>query len=191
MAYYGLSKPRIAKLDVEKGTYSDGFAVGYAVGTNVNPQYNEASMYGDNQLQEYEKAFKYADVTMETTHLPIQSAKVMFGHTVTEDKKIEYKAEDTANYCGYGFYACEKVDGVKKYIACILPKVLYAEADEGYTTKGENLEFKSSSVSGRAMADKNGKWKEKEWFDTEEEALNYIDIYLGIKNAAPTTLSSK
>ena len=56
MAYYGLSKPRIAKLDVEKGTYSDGFAVGYAVGTNVNPQYNEASMYGDNQLQEYEKA---------------------------------------------------------------------------------------------------------------------------------------
>lgn len=184
MAYYGLSKPRVAKLDVTTGTYSDGFAVGYAVGTQVNPQYNESQMYGDNQLQEYEKAFKYADVTMETTHLPIKAASVLFGHTVTEDNKVEYKAEDSANYVGYGFYACERVDGVKKYVACILPKVLYAEADEGFTTQGENLEFKSSSVSGRAMADANGKWKEKAWFDTAEQALAYIENYLNIKKVA-------
>lgn len=191
MAYYGLSKPRMAKLDVEKGTYSDGFAVGYAIGTNVNPQINESSMYGDNQLQEYEKAFKYADVSLETTHLPIEAASVVFGHTVTENKKIVYNTSDSANYVGYGFYANEKVKGIKKYVACILPKVLFAETDESYTTQGENLEFKSTSISGRAMPVENGDWKVKETFDTEEEALNFIETFLGITKTVTTTLSSK
>ena len=47
MAFYGLSKPFIAKLDVQAGTYSDGFQFGHAVGTSVSPQYNEANLYGD------------------------------------------------------------------------------------------------------------------------------------------------
>ncbi|MBQ2257333.1 MAG: hypothetical protein II247_01490, partial [Lachnospiraceae bacterium] len=66
----------------------------------------------------------------------------------------------------------------------VLPKVLFAEAEESYTTKGENLEFKTPSVSGKAMAIANGDWKIKETFATEEEAVSFIKQYLNISDDA-------
>lgn len=192
MAFYGLSKPFIAKLDVQAGTYSDGFQFGHAVGTSVSPQYNEANLYGDNQLQETAKEFKYADVSAETTHMPIQAADVLFGHKVDKEKnKVIYNMGDTANYVGYGFYVNEKVDGVTKCVAAVLPKVLFAEAEESYTTKGENLEFKTPSVSGKAMAIANGDWKIKETFATEEEAVSFIKEYLGITDDAGVSVAKE
>lgn len=189
MACYGLSNPWIAKLDTEKETYSNGFKCGAAVETNVNPQYNEANLYGDNQLQETAKEFKYADVTLGVTHLPIQTADVMFGHTV-KDNNITYKTSDVANYVGYGFYASERVAGKTKYIAAVLPKVLFAEAEDSYTTKGDNIEFKTPSLTGRAMAVSNGTWREKETFETEEEAVTWIKTKLNITEVATTSTTS-
>lgn len=184
MAYYGLSKPFIAKLDVATGTYSDGFQIGHAVGTSISPQYNEANLYGDNQMQETAKEFKYADVSIETTHMPIQAADVMFGHKVDKEKnKVVYNAGDSANYVGYGFCINEKVDGVVKCVVAILPKTLFAEAEESYTTKGENLEFKTPSVSGKGMALEDGVWKVKQTFDHETDAVAFIKEYLNITDA--------
>ncbi|MCI7791896.1 MAG: major tail protein [Lachnospiraceae bacterium] len=185
MAYFGLSNPWIAKLDVKNKTYSGGFKNGTAVGTDVTPQYNEANLYGDNVLQESTKEFKYADVTLNTTHMPIEAANVMFGHKVDSDtKEITYNASDAANYVGYGFYASEKIDGKTTYIAAILPKVIFAEAAENYTTKGDSLEFKTPSVSGKAMPLEDGTWKVKKTFETEQEAVAFIKEYLNITDAA-------
>lgn len=181
MAYFGLSNPWIAKLNVGKKEYSGGFKNGTAVGTDITPQYNEANLYGDNILQESTKEFKYADVTLNTTHMPIEAADIMFGHTIdTSTKEITYKASDTANYVGYGFYASEKIAGKTTYIAAVLPKVIFAEAAENYTTKGDSLEFKTPSVTGKAMPLDDGEWKVKKTFDTEAEAVAFIKEYLNI-----------
>lgn len=185
MAFYGLSKPMIAKLDVTTGKYSDGFQCGHAVGTSISPQYSEANLFGDNQMQESAKEFKYADVTAETTHMPIQAAQTIFGHRIDkETNKIIYNTSDTANYVGYGFFVNEKVDGVIKCVAAILPKVIFAEAEESYTTKGDNLEFKTPSISGKCMALENGIWKVKQTFDNEADAMAFIKEYLNIKDTA-------
>lgn len=181
MANYGLSYPTIATLDVEAGTYKNGFHCGKAVNTDITPNYNEASLFGDNELAEYAKEFKDADVNMGVTTLPIKAANTMFGHTVDEDKKeIIYHAEDTANYVGYGFFANEMVNNVKSYVAVVLPKVKFAEAAENYTTKGDSLEFKTPAISGKAYADNNGNWKYRKVLDTAKEAQAWIDEKLGI-----------
>ena len=185
MAYYGLSNPWIAKLDAETGEYSLGFKCGSAVGTDITPQYNEAKLYGDNVLKESTKEFKYADVTLNVTELPIEAADVMFGHKVdTEKKSITYNASDVANYVGYGFYASEVVNGKTTYIAAVLPKVKYAESADSYTTKGDSIEFKTPSLSGNAMANASGEWKIKQTFESEAEAIAFIKEKLGITVAA-------
>lgn len=187
MAYYGLSNPWIAKLDVASGTYSNGFKCGKAVGTNVTPQYNNAKLYGDNRLVEEVNEFKNADVTLDVTELPLVAAEVMFGHAVDkEQKKITYKTSDTANYVGYGFYASELIDGKTTYIAAILVKVKFAESAEGYNTKGENIEFKSPALTGTGMANEKNEWKIKQTFDTEEEAVAFIKEYLNITDTTTT-----
>lgn len=185
MAYYGLSNPFIAKFDAETGTYSDGFKCGAAVSTDVKPQYNEAKLYGDDVLQESAKEFKYADVTLGVTHMPIAAADTMFGHKVdTEKNKVTYNANDVANYVGYGFFAKEMIAGKTTYIAAILPKVKFAEGDDSYTTKGDSIEFKTPTLSGTAMANKDGDWKIKETFEKESEAIAFIKEFLNIVESA-------
>lgn len=185
MAYYGLSNPWIAKLDPETSKYLEGFKCGTAVGTEVNPQYNESKLYGDNVLQESLKEFKYADVTLTTTSMPIEAANVVFGHTIDKTKKsIVYNASDEANYVGYGFFASEMINGKATYIAVVLPKVKFSEGTESYTTKGDSIEFKTPSLSGNAMADATGNWKKKQTFDTEAEAIAYIKKELNITDEA-------
>lgn len=188
MAYYGLSNPWIAKYDVKTQSYSGGFKCGSAVGTDVTPQYNEAKLYGDNVLKESIKEFKYADVTLNVTELPIVAADAMFGHKVdTETNKITYNASDVANYVGYGFYASETIDGETTYIAAILPKVKFSESADSYATKGDSIEFKTPSLSGNALANESGDWKVKQTFKKEDEAIAFIKEYLGVTDTSTDT----
>ena len=181
MANYGLAYPTIAKLDVQTGTYSKGFHCGKAVSTDITPNYNEGQIYGDNELAEYAKEFKDADVNLNVTVLPIDAADTVFGHTVSaEDNTITYNAEDSANYVGYGFYANEMVNNKKSFVAVVLPKVKFTEAAESYTTKGDSLEFKSPNISGKAYPDNSLNWKYRQVFATAAEAQAWIDEKLGI-----------
>lgn len=177
MAYYGLSKPIIAKrtADVSGDTYTQGFQCGKAVGTSVTPNYSEAKLYGDNVLAEYAKEFTEADVTLEVTTLPAEAVTVIFGHTKdTESGEITYGANDNAATVGYGFYVTEAVNGVNSFVACWLPNVKFTEAAESYTTKGDSIEFKTPSLEGKASADSDGNWKYKKTFTDEAAALAWL-----------------
>lgn len=182
MAHYGLSHPFISKLDVKTGTYSDGFKCGTAVGTDVDPQYSESKVFGDNKLVIDHSEFKFANVKLQVTQLPLKAANVMFGHTVDETaNKVVYKDTDVANYVGYGFYASEVNDnGEKKYIAAVLPKVKFKDTADSYETKGENINFKTPSLAGVATSNSDSEWREKQWFDSEDEAIAFIKDYLNI-----------
>ena len=47
-------------------------------------------MYADDIKAEYDKEFKYADITLNTSTLPIKAHEIMFGHTTAEDS-VTYK----------------------------------------------------------------------------------------------------
>lgn len=70
MAYVGLRKPIIAKI-LESGEYDEPFACGKAIGLDVNPNYAEGSLNADDKQAEYDKEFTYAEVTLNTSTLPI------------------------------------------------------------------------------------------------------------------------
>lgn len=175
MAYLGLRKIKIAKLN--GSTYDEPVSLGKAIGLNVNPSYAEGSVYGDDELAEYDKEFRYADVTLDTSTIPIEADEQMFGHTVNKEKnEIVYGSEDEAAYVGVAWLTAEKVDGVKKYCANFLPKVKFSEPSDEFATKGENIEYKTPSISGRAMANEK-KWKRVKKFDTEAEAQAAADAF--------------
>lgn len=178
MAYIGLAYPIIAKLDESSGSqvYSDGFACGKAIATDITPQYAEGSLAGDNAEAEYDKEFKYADVTLNTTALPVEAHEIMFGHKVTKDQQISIKdnVKDTPGFVGMGVYVSEKVNGVKQYVAMWMYKVKFAESGESYKTKGDNIEYQTPNISGRAMGLENGDWRDREIFKTEKEAVDWL-----------------
>lgn len=186
MAYVGLRKPYVAKYDRATKTYSNGFKYSHAVSFNINPNYAEASLYGDDMQVEYEKAFTNAGITLGTTSTPIDAAEVMFGHTIDRDlNKVIFKATDEANYVGVGIIAPEKVDGANKYVALLILSAKFADSAESFTTKGDQLQFNTPSIEGSAVAaDDDGNWKITEVFDTEAAAEAFIKNYLNIEDPA-------
>lgn len=185
MAYIGLAKPTIAKRN-DDGTYTGGFRCGKAIETSVTPQYAEGTLFGDNTTAEYDKEFKYADLVLNTTTLPIEAHNTMFGHTIdeSENKSITFKAEDEAGYVGYGFYTVEKTNGKKTYEACWLPKCKFSEGAVSYKTKGDNIEYQTPSLTGQAHALDDGTWKEVQVFDTEKQAQDWIEVKAGMQQEA-------
>lgn len=187
---FGLSRPVIARRTGKK-TYADGFVCGEAMTTSVNPQYAESTVYGDNRAVSNKKKFKNAAVAMGTTRLPLPACSTMFGHKVdAETGAVTYNAGDEANYVGYGFISKEDVDGVTKYIGCVLYKVMFSEGENSYETEGENINFKTPSVSGMAMPEDDGDWKDVMPFDTEDEAYEWIKGVLGLTDKCVTPVVS-
>ena len=69
MAFVGLRKPMVGKMTNEK-TYEKPEACGKAIGITVTPSYAEGGLYGDDAQVEYDKEFRYADVSLNTTRSP-------------------------------------------------------------------------------------------------------------------------
>lgn len=174
MAYIGLRKPITGKRTGAK-KYEKPFAFGKAVALQVTPNYAEGQLYADDVQAEYDKEFNYADVTLGTSTIPIQAHNQMFGHKVEEEQKaVTMNANDENGFVGMGWITVEKVDGVRNYIGNFLYKAKFSEPSEDYATKGESVEYKTPSISGRALAEDDGDWKDVKTFKTEKEAYDWI-----------------
>lgn len=189
MAYVGLRKLIIGKMKSE-GTYETPIQLGKAIGVNVNPNYAEGSLYADDEQAEYDKEFTYADVTLNTSTIPIEASEAMFGHMANEkDTGLTFNKDDQAEYVGVGWISQEKVDGKRKFIGNFLVKAKFTEPSEEYATKGENIEYKTPSISGRATTDENGDWKKIEKCDTAEKALEFV--YKCFGTTVPASLNAQ
>lgn len=188
MAYIGLAKPYIAKLEsqtmaagVSTPVYKDGFKCGKAVNVNITPNYNEAKLYADNVLAEYAKEFKDGTIKLGTDRLPKEAQGVVFSHETAEDgKEVTYKSGDNANWVGVGCCVEEILDGVKQYVAIIVFKTKFTEAAMDHETKGENIAFKTPSIEGSISTLDDTRWKLTKIFDKETEAEKFIKTTLNI-----------
>lgn len=182
MAYVGLAMPAI------KPETGAGMILGKAVGVDIEPQYSEASLFGDNTKAEYDKSFKSAKVKLEVTTLPLQAHNMLFGHMVTDategkEASVINKASDSAKYVGFGVYTEEKVDGASKFVAAWMQKVKFTDPTNSWTTKGDSIEYKTATIEGEALAGDDGIWKETHIFATEAEVVDYLKEKCGITEA--------
>ena len=185
MAYFGLSKPVIAKYDPAKKTYSNGMVLPGLVGTTVTPNSVEGSLYADNQMSEHEEFFTYASVEAEASDIPLAASAILFGHTVNAEEKSETsKSTDESNIVGYGFCQEKSVKKVKSFVACWLLQVKFVEGADSAQTRGDNISYSTPKLSGKAYADDANVWREKKEFKTEAEAYEWLRTKAGITDSA-------
>lgn len=191
MANFGLSNPWVAPYQVSadgtQETYGTPIKAGEAVNTNANPKYVETKLHGDNKAVEVVKEYVSTDVTLGVTRIPVVMAEMMFGHKVTEKGTEVSNANDSAPYVGYAFITKEIEAGVTKFRGCLFPKVQMVEGEESYETKGENVQFKTPTLSGTGMARLNGDWRIKSpKYDTEQEVVEWIKAQFKLTTTATT-----
>lgn len=184
MAKIGLNNFRYGILtEAQDGTpsYDGAKKPAKAVSCNVDITNNSAKLYADDVLAESDTGFNGGTVTMGIDDEDLETMADMLGH-IYEDGRILRNANDSAPYVGLGRVIVKMINNVRKYKAEFLYKVKFAEPSQTDNTKGENVEFATSQLTGTVAALANGDWSEAEVFDTNAEAIEFIEDLL----AAPS-----
>ena len=180
MAYFGLRKPYVGKYNATAGTYSAPTLSERAIQFTVTPNFAEGSLAADDDPNaEYDKEFIDADVTLGTDTISDTWRQDMFGNTVTSDEVAANK-DDEPNYVGVAVIGQQKIKGVRSWVAVFLPMVKFTEPAEEFETKGSSITYKTPSISGKAKTDASGNWKYRKVFESESDAIDYIEDKFGM-----------
>jgi phi13 family phage major tail protein len=186
MAKIGLNNFRYGILtEAEDGTpsYNGSHKPAKAVSCSVSITNNSASLYADDALAESDTSFSSGTITMEIDEDDDETMATFLGHQIVDGEMVR-NTTDVAPYLGIGRVITKMVNGVYKYKAEFLYKTKFSEPSQENTTKGETMEFATSSLEGTISKLANDDWSATQTFDTKADAIAYIDEKLG---GAPVT----
>lgn len=185
MAFYSACKPTFCGLQSNKLTDSlkpnsaKKASLGKMIKVEVKPQYAEGELHGDNEIAESKKIFKYADITLNTTTLSWSAFQAMYGiapSTVSGKTLYVDKVSDEQCFGTFSYVYGEVVDGVTKYIACLLHRVKFDLPEESYETTNDSITFGTPTISGKAYPDEKGNWRTRCEYSSLADAINAADF---------------
>lgn len=186
MAKIGLNSFRYSTLtEASDGTpsYAGAQTPAKAISCNVSITNNEAKLYADDALAESDTSFAGGTVTIGIDNEDQTTMAALLGHTVEQTGEMVRKTTDAAPYVGFGRIVTKMVNGAYKYKVEFLYKVKFSEPSQEDTTKGESLEFGTSTIEGTVAALANGNWSVTKTFDSKSAALTFLEGLM----AAPVT----
>ncbi len=154
-------------------------------------------LYADNMEAENDKGtFQNGELSLGTDDLTQNASKKILGIKVVpfsynDDKTAQegvYDENREAPYLGVGLIEWHQNNDVNQYRAVFLPKVFFNVPEQSATTKGENVEWQTPTVTGVVQRSNlvdsqyNHPWMIDAWFDTEEEAIEYLEYKCGKGN---------
>jgi len=178
MAKIGLDNFKYAKLtEAEDGTpsYAEAKKPAKAIDCKVSIENNTAELYADDGLAESDYTFKKGTVSLTIDEDNDEMFADILGHDIGEDGELVRKDTDIAPFVGFGRILTKIVNGEYKYKVEFLPKVKFAEPSQEDATKGENVEFKTSTLEGTVMKLADGTWSKAKTFTSKSEAISYLN----------------
>lgn len=174
MAKIGLKYP-VYKTSTKQGV------IAKAIQADISITTSNVVLYADDAIAETDKSFQTGTITLGVDDLSDEIQAEFLGHTINEQiGEMTANVDDVSPYVGIGFYGVKIVNGVRKYRAIWLPKVQFAEPADTNATKGETVTFNTPVLEGTIMFDDDGNWKYENTFDTEQEAVSYLNDKAGI-----------
>lgn len=131
-------------------TASSGVAVNdMLISAEVTIDKDDVKLYADNHVVERVNGMIGGTISLELAKLPDTVKTALLGYSASGSVLTVTDAE--APYVGFGYIACEVVSGVKSYLGYWFPKVQFGMDNDSASTKGENTEFKTNTLTGEIM----------------------------------------
>lgn len=162
-------------------TYGVAKKPGKAISCSVSISNNSASLYADNGLAESDTSFQSGTVSMELDNADITTQANLLGHSIDAGTGAMIKnANDIAPYVGFGRIITKMVNGNYQYTVKFLHKVKFSEPSQDNATKGESVEFGTTTIEGVVSTLASGKWSTEATFDTKTEAQTYLNSFFTV-----------
>ena len=150
------------------------------------PEYNTAELYANDGIAESDYSFKKGTLSLTIADDDDKLCAELLGNTVaTSGDEVTSNIEDTAPEFGYGHIIPKMVGGARKYKVEFFPRVKFTKITSDNKTRGESVEFSTTSVEGTVMpletainGLKVGDWEKHKTFATLAEAEAYLDELL-------------
>ena len=175
MARIGLKNFRYGILDEETEKYDGSLQLGKAIDCKVSLDLNSAELYADDGLAESDYTVKKGTVSITVDEDDDTTMSNLTGHEISQDGEIIRKDSDVAPYVGFGRIITKVVNGAYKYKVEFLNKVKFKDALPDEKTKGESVEFSTTSLEGTVLKLSDGSWSRTKTFDTHNEAITYLE----------------
>lgn len=187
MKKIGLKYPVAAIYNDSTGTpvYSDGFVIAKAMSANIQINRNNERLHADDDIDEIDQSFIDGTESLGINELTLEKQSILLGHAL-ENGELKANQDDIAPYLGHGFYGRIRRDGADKWRAIWFHKMQFGEPNDETETKGEKVAFKTPTIESMIMKDINGDWKSEKVFDTEADAIAWLNEKAGL----PVTDSS-
>lgn len=195
MAITGLSKPYCAEYSFADGAVSYDKAMTIGKAREANIVINAATdndLYGDNEIAETDRRFQSGTITLRTTELSQEASAMILGITPatletipgitdTSVQELNYDDDMVQPYLGIGFIIRKQVNGVLKWRAVILTRVMFAVPEDAAITEEGAISWQVPTITGTILRDETEKhrWKREATFTTEAQAEAYIKFRLG------------
>lgn len=159
MSQVGLKNLYYAKVltdTTQSTTYDTPVRLAGLISVDIAPSANTNTLYADDGPYEAAESLGAVEVTIEVADLTLEAQAALLGHTV--DKGVmQYTTNDTAPYVSLAFES-QKANGATRYVKLFKGK--FAEPETNHQTKGENIEFQTSTITGTFVARvSDGAWK--------------------------------
>lgn len=204
MAIKGLTTPVFADYNYNgnAASYTNGFVCGSAIEYGVEVETSDNNpLYGDDRIIENDYGtFNTGTLTLNTSDLTQADSKRLLGLkevqvSVGSGTVTELVTDDDAKSTpkGFGIIETHQINDVDKYRAVILCKVTMSIPAEAATTKGESIEWQTKEIEGTiSRSDENTAnykhpWKREAWFDTHEDAMDYLRTMLNALDTVNAT----
>jgi phi13 family phage major tail protein len=157
-----------------------------AISCNVSITNNSASLYADDVLAESDTSFQSGTVSLGIDDEDDQMLATLLGHEIVDGEMVR-NSTDFAPYVGLGRIITKMVGGAYKYKVEFLCKVKFGEPSQENNTKGETLEFGTSTLEGQVSTLANGDWSKSQTFDSMSEAQTYLNSFF--EEPTPATVT--
>ncbi len=173
--------------------YGTAVSMGDAMTAALDMRFAEGRIYAESALAEYMKKATGGTATAGVKYIPLAAQKLMFRayeqqRTVSGSavKSVTFGKKSTGQYVGWSFYAPDMIDGVEKFTAIFVRKVLFGPPAANYQTLGDNITFQTPTTTGEFLIDDLAGLLEVATLDTEEEAKAWCDA---VFTTEPTDVS--
>ena len=196
MATIGLSKPYCAVYTAQGNvvTYTGGRVIGKATEMDISISTTEDNnLFADNGIAETDRAFASGTLTLSTDDLTPEVSALILGAvqetlgtidgiTGSDVKEIILDDSQAAPYLGVGFVVKKKHEGVYKWRAVVLTRVMFNIPQDAAITQGETIEWQVPTLTAAILRDETDRhaWKREATFTTEAQAEIYIKNRLSI-----------
>ena len=149
------------------------------------PEFNSAELYANDGLAECDYSFKKGTLSLTVADDDDKFCAELLGNTIDESGEVTSNLEDSAPEFAYGHIIPKIIGGARKYKVEFFPRVKFTKISGDNKTRGESVEFGTTSIEGTVMPLDNalnglkvGDWEKHNTFATLEEAEAYLDSLL-------------